>query len=787
MQPPRQKLAARLVLGLCVAAGLAWLARLDYGRKISTDVLDLIPADERVPELATARLLMGARQARVALFALTVPAAGGADREAGAGAGDPAVQAFVGALAASKEFTDVSRMGDPAARNALGAYLFQHRLELLLPGWLAERAPGPADPGDGAAWSRRLAERTAGDLETFLSKPEALAFQGLLPSDPLLLMAGFADQAQGLAPAPESPPGSPALIWALAEHSPFKAEGQGPVFAAVDRALAAARAVAPGTTLQWTAISRFAADSRSRIEHEVSSLNVISLLAVLAVAAISVRRVYKALNLVPVVLCSLLGAWAVTTLVFARVHVLVFVVGSLLGGVAIDYGLYLYLQPPARPGETYRERVGRLLKPLLASALTAVIGFSLLLFSELPLIRELGVFVSAGLICALGAALLWFAQVDEVYLETRRFLRAAPVGESPRLRRPRVVLLALAAAVALLGPWRLRWHDDIRELEPPAPRLQAEADALRARFGESPDRTLYLTRGDTPAAARAALAGFLAWHARTFPDTAVASLGLALPTAPDWAALPGRLAQLDGFEADLRAALARHGFNAGEFEPFFRGWRELRARTSFPPYDELAEGLASALRGPLTVLAAVAPGSCWFATVAEHPPGADPPAATATVGSNQLDTINRLFGRYRVSGLRLSALGLGLVGLSVLVLYGPRRGARIFALPAGSCLVAFGAFGLAGHTMNLFHLLGAFLGVCLCHNYAIFSAENAARGDPPPPSIRLSGLTTAASFGVLALSQIPVVAALGSTVALIVVTALVALELVPFARGAAAD
>jgi predicted exporter len=85
--------------------------------------------------------------------------------------------------------------------------------------------------------------------------------------------------------------------------------------------------------------------------------------------------------------------------------------------------------------------------------------------------------------------------------------------------------------------------------------------------------------------------------------------------------------------------------------------------------------------------------------------------------------------------------------------------------------------------MNLFHLLGAFLGVCLSHNYAIFSAENAARGETPPPSIRLSALCTAVSFGVLALSHIPVVAALGSTVALIVLTALVAVELEPFPQS----
>ena len=103
-------------------------------------------------------------------------------------------------------------------------------------------------------------------------------------------------------------------------------------------------------------------------------------------------------------------------------------------------------------------------------------------------------------------------------------------------------------------------------------------------------------------------------------------------------------------------------------------------------------------------------------------------------------------------------------------------GARIFAIPCGACLGLFGLFGWLGHPLNLFHLLGAFLGVCLTHNYSIFSATSAYRREPPPVSVRISALTAAASFGVLSLSGIPVVRALGSTVASMVLVALVVIE-----------
>ena len=154
-------------------------------------------------------------------------------------------------------------------------------------------------------------------------------------------------------------------------RSPRRARG--PCSARLTRALAAASGAEPGAELRWTGIGRFAAASRQRIQREVATLNLLSLGLVAVVAVACVRRVHRAVHLVPVILGSLLGAWTVTAAVWAHVHVLVFVLGSLLAGVAVDYGFYLYLQPRARPDEPYVERAGRLLRPLLASALTTVI------------------------------------------------------------------------------------------------------------------------------------------------------------------------------------------------------------------------------------------------------------------------------------------------------------------------------------------------------------------------------------------------------------------------------
>lgn len=765
----RQWLGGGALLLAALLCG-AWLANLDRAAKISNDVLDLIPAGERAPELALVRQLASHAEARTLLLELTV---------AGRPAPDDAVARFAAALRREPALAGVVPMNDPALRDGLAALVHAERLPLLFPSWFERArarfaATGRSEP-EFPTW---LADDAAAALGAFLAQPEALAFQDVLPGDPLLLLPTLAGEMKGglqfvSPPTDEGGGEPPTLVWAQIAVSPLSEEGQAPVFAALERALTEARRDTPDLRLAYTGINRFAAASRARIEREVTWLNAFSLAAVIAIALAFLRTVWRGLHLVPAILLSMLAAWTCTTLAFDRVHVLVFVVGSLLTGVAIDYGFYLFMQPPLRPDEDYWAKVRRLLKPLLASCLTTVAGFALLLFSELPLIRQLGVFVGSGLVAALLAALVYFSTVRNCFLETRtvRGGRALPPGARRWARRA----LAALWLAGLPGLALLQWRDDIRELEIPSPELRAEDARLRALFGERGDRVAYLSHGATPAEARDALERLEGWLgtaprvnlARVVPTTAAATAaGVFVRAHPEFPDL-------------LRVALERAGFDAAGFAPFFAGYADHARATATPGAEDVALArLQAGLAGPTSLLLHRGETLAWFVTLAERrADGAVPPPETRTVSAGQLQTLNAVFARYRRSAVWFSLGGLALVGGGVLLTYGWRDGARIFAIPCGICLALFGWFGWLGVALNLFHLLGAFLGVCLLHNYSIFSATSAFRREPPPPSVRLSALTTAASFGVLAFSGIPVVQALGTTVALMVLAALLAIEL----------
>lgn len=764
----RQRLGWLVLLTAALLGG-AWLATLNFSEKLSTNVLDLVPSGDQAPELRLVRSLAGDAEARTMLIVL--------ERAGGGPVSVDVTQRFAERLRSFPVFDQAVSMDDAGQRDALGAEVFTQRFALLFPRWLARqeeayRATG-GEPDAFAAW---LAQKTAGELEAFLATPEALAFGEVIPADPLLLLPLAVKQFQGGLALVQPPGGAveAGRIWARLAASPLSEEGQQPAFVALAQVLDEIKTDVPDLTVAYTGVNRFAASSRARIEREVKGLNLISVIAVLAVALTFVRRVHRGLHLLPVVLLSVLGAWVGTTLIFERLHILVLVVGSMLTGVAIDYGFYLFMQPPSRPDEEYPEKVRRLAKPLLASCLTTVAGFALLLFSELPFIRQLGVYVGIGLVCALGAALVYFATVRVPFLETRDVLGGRALPELVRrwLRRG---LLALWFAT-LPGLFFMTWKDDIRDLDIPSPELHENDARLRAQFGGEAAQSVYLSFGDTLAEAREAVARFEAWLAGTGTERTVVSLGTLVPTEEERQRAADFVRREPGFPASLRAAWETAGFEAAEFAPFFAAYPKNEAQFSRERIDQALAAVEARLAGPLGLLLHRGQPFSWFVTLVSPVLTVEPPAELQTVGTGQLQSLNTVFSRYRESALKLSLVGLAIVGLGVFLTYGVRDGIRIFAIPCGACLGVFGAFGWLGLPLNLFHLLGAFLGVCLTHNYSIFSATSAYRGEATPVSVRVSALTTAASFLVLSTSGIPVVSALGTTVAAMVIVALAAIE-----------
>jgi predicted exporter len=132
------------------------------------------------------------------------------------------------------------------------------------------------------------------------------------------------------------------------------------------------------------------------------------------------------------------------------------------------------------------------------------------------------------------------------------------------------------------------------------------------------------------------------------------------------------------------------------------------------------------------------------------------------------------------------------IAVIVLLLLGalgsPARVGRVLAPLAAAVLVVAAFHVLVGTRLSLMHLIGLVLVVAIGSNYALFFDRMTEVRDGSAgrtlASLALANATTVASFGILALSGIRVLNAIGSTVALGTLSALVfAAMLVRFDRS----
>ena len=119
----------------------------------------------------------------------------------------------------------------------------------------------------------------------------------------------------------------------------------------------------------------------------------------------------------------------------------------------------------------------------------------------------------------------------------------------------------------------------------------------------------------------------------------------------------------------------------------------------------------------------------------------------------------------------MSALGAAVIVVLLLVAFrSPARVARVLAPLAAAVLVVAAWHTLTGTRLSLLHLVGLLLVVAIGSNYALFFDRMGHVRDASSArtlaSLALANVTTVASFGILSLSTIPVLNAIGATAAL---------------------
>lgn len=675
----------------------------------------------------------------------------------------------------SGQFRSVQN-GDPAALAVDRDLLFNNR-------YLLSRAVTPEH------FSVAGLREAIGNSIDLLGSPAGMMLKKILPQDPtgeIVELIGSLDTGGGPASAHGawvSKDGQRAILMLQTRASGSDTDAQEVAIARIHSDFAAVAANQPDARVLVSGAAVFAVKSRAAIQSEAVRLSTAGSVMVICLLLLIYRSpTAVVLGLIPVASGALAGIAAVA-LGFGTVHGLTIGFGTTLIGEAVDYSIYYFVQSDgAERDGSPGNWMARFWPTIRLGVLTSVIGFASLLFSGFPGLAQLGLYSIAGLVTAAAITRFVLPHLRPAGLPIRdiRPVGVAVAGLWQHLTRlrPLIAVLAVAAIGVLVTHHDRVWSATLSGLSPVSDADQALDQRLRADLGAPDLRYLVVLKA---ADREAALAAAEKVGARLDGLVAAGTLGgyespaRFLPSTATQAARQHALPERAELARRLDAALDGQPLSASRLTPFLDAVDAARRQPLLTPDSLRGSTLALAVDSLL-----LQRPTGWTVLMPLRAPAGDQPLDPAAVraalegaGNDALfvdifGESSALYRAYLDEAILLSLAGsLAIVLLMAAVLRSPGRLARVLAPLLIAELLVMAGLALAGERLTLLHLVGMLLIVAVGSNYALFfDRPDANPADDPRTlaSLLLANLATVIGFGILAISPVPVLKAIGITV-----------------------
>jgi len=689
--------------------------------------------------------------------------------------------------------------GEPVGLDRDRQLLFNHR-------YLLSEAVNPAH-----FTAQGLRESIQETLD-LLASPAGMLVKSLLPRDPTGEMLQIIDQLGSERQPPTvdgawaSRDGKRALMVVQTRAAGSDTDGQERAIEAVRRAFDAAVAEgggAAGASLEMSGPGVFSVAARATIKQQVTRLSIVSTLLI-TLLLLWVYRSFRALvlGLIPVVSGALAGI-ACVALGFGAVHGITLGFGVTLIGESVDYSIYLFIQS--------QQRTATLWPTIRLGVLTSIVGFASLLPSAFPGLAQLGLFSISGLV----AAALVTRYVLPNLLPPKLHIRdLTPLGVRvaaalQRVRTPRALLLIIPvlAAIALYAHRGPVWNPELSALSPVSKADQALDAMLRSDIGAPDVSYLVVVSGPSQESVLHTAEGIAPTLDELVDQGVIAGFESPARYLPSSAAQRARQESLPGaadLKANLEKALDGLPLRLERLGPFLHDVEEARKQSLLTRKDLQGTSLATGvdalllnggarwsallpLRVPTTVAIDV---SRVHSAIAKVALGEGVEAVVLDVKGE----VDRLYSSYLSEVIRLSLAGFaGIVLLLLIFLRSPLRVLRVVAPLVLAVLTVAACLVLMGQQLTLLHLIGMLLIVAVGSNYALFFDRRTSEAKVAPfasgpkapqatfgnrtseaqagsapltlASLVIANAATVVGFGVLGFSSVPILAALGTTVA----------------------
>jgi predicted exporter len=520
----------------------------------------------------------------------------------------------------------------------------------------------------------------------------------------------------------------------------------------------------PGLDIVFTGVPFHSYESASRAQSEIA---VISMAATAMLVCVLVLIFFSLIPLGATVLTMVTGiaaGMAATFMVFREVHLFTVVFGTSLIGVSVDYAVVFFAEwMNPRESRKGQDIIRRIFFAIGIGLVTTLVSYLVLLFAPFPLLQQMAVFSSVGLLSTFLSVILILP-----YLKPPRLLRRnIPIKALSAVLRGyerffalrswlRWLILGLVVMATVGGLLRVRPVNDLRLMYHMPPRLAAwESRAARimnlgfssiyyivrgANAEDTLQREEALTTRLDDAIAEGRLGGYVATSrmlpSRARQDLAYQLVGTVLmPRAErQMRALGFGAAALVALKADYRAQAGSYLDSDRLFAlPFSTLTRSLWIG------DVDGETFSAVL--PLRVRDTASLGAL----------ARDLSGVTLV---NKVDDINRTMQQLSSIALILTGLAYAMIFAGLWWLYDLPTAFKLCLVPVSASIITVAILGYAGLPFNILAIVGLILVSGIGSDYAVFFEEGHARRAVTMLAVTLSLLSNVSSFGALSFSSL---------------------------------
>lgn len=654
-----------------------------------------------------------------------------------------------------------------------------------------------------------------------LGSPAGVMIKKIIPRDPsgelLHLLEGFAGQSRP--PMQEgvwmSRDGKRALLVLQTAAPGFDIDAQQQAMQLVQQRFAESTQGAEfsGLHIQLSGPGVFSVQSRDHVESVAFNFSIITAILVSLLLLLVYRSwLVLAISLLPVISGALAGIAAVS-IGYGVVFGVTLGFGITLIGEAVDYAIYFFTHlSPERPPNKALENIWPTLR---LGVLTTICGFSPMFLADFPGLAQLGLFSAIGLIVAVLVTrwvLPSLVPADFAPATPARLAAwlMALIKQAPRLR-PVVLAAVIAAALSIALHREPVWSDSLSSLFP-LPEAQQQLDqSLRNDLGapdvryliaiSGKDREEVLERSETVGAQLDLLAGKQILGGYDSPAR-------YLPSQKTQRARLAALPETKALRANLQQALDGLPFRSDLFEPFLKEAEAVRSQPLLTSASLKGTNLGLQTESLLAYydnhwkallpLRGVTDASSLRETLAQ--------LGGSIVLLDMKQESDSLYQSYVREAIMLSAFGAFAIALLLFVsLRSVRRVAAVLLPLVAAVIIATAIVLASGQKLLIFHLVGLLLAVAVGSNYSLFFDRESHKTHPTPNpplerevaivpspsterskagvqsgwgemheadsqrtmvSLLVANISTTIAFGMLSFSGVPVLTAIGETVAI---------------------